>query len=697
MKRESWRTAGIAAALGFLISFGAVGSVISGFGLTIADYPGVLLICGLSAVFCAAAFRFPRGGWAVLAALALSGGYLWRQDEAAEQLCQLVQRISHVYDNAYGWGALQLVDRPWDAGIADIPMAVLGGLISLAVSWSVCRRKSAVLPVAAALLALTPCLVVTDTVPEAGYLFTLLLGLVLVLLTARVRARNPAQGNRLTAMALPPAFLALLTLFLLVPKEGYVNRAEATREAILSRLRDVQTQAETTARNPISVSGEPENVDLARLGRRIESPVVVMEVTPEISGTLYLRGQDYDGYDGTGWVSSQGRTEDFSLEGEDYGDVTIRTAKPSQTLYLPYYPARSMNLTGGKMENTWQHTEYVIPRAGLPDDWRARAIAAGPVDSHPKDAYLELPETTFSRAQALLEGVLGDADSVVEQAEAIGQFVKNAARYDLNPDRMDDGETDFALWFLESAERGYCVHFATAATVLLRAAGIQARYVSGYLVKTRAGQTAAVTGKNAHAWAEYYEPTLGVWLILEATPSDTNAAREPQTLPEAAAPTQPEATQTSAETAADAPAESTAAPTVSASEPEAPAEPLPTESASPERRGLPAAVPIAVLAVLLILLQRPARVHLRRRRQQAPSANARALALWQEAELVSRLLKQPPPEELEALAQKAKFSQHTLTAEELSRFRTYLTGARAQLQSAPWYRRLIYRYLYAVI
>ena len=105
----------------------------------------------------------------------------------------------------------------------------------------------------------------------------------------------------------------------------------------------------------------------------------------------------------------------------------------------------------------------------------------------------------------------------------------------------------------------------------------------------------------------------------------------------------------------------------------------------------------AVLVILLVLVQRPVRIKLRKLRQQNAPSNARALALWQETELVSRLLKQPPPEELESLAQKAKFSRHTLTAEELSRFEAYLAVARGQLRREPWYRRLISRYVYTVI
>ena len=106
---------------------------------------------------------------------------------------------------------------------------------------------------------------------------------------------------------------------------------------------------------------------------------------------------------------------------------------------------------------------------------------------------------------------------------------------------------------------------------------------------------------------------------------------------------------------------------------------------------------LAALLALTATAQRSVRIHLRRRRQQTARPNARGLAMWQETEQLSRLLRQPSPVTLEALAQKAKFSQHTLTAEELEQFTAYLTDARHQLEQKPLYLRLVYMYLYAVI
>lgn len=696
MKREKWITAGIAAALAFLISLGAVGCMITGFDLTMGSMANVVLVCGAVSLFCAGAFHLKWGGTLVLCVLALLTGYLWRRGEAAEQIFQLLYRITHIYNRAYGCGVFKLVDTPWDAGAADLPMGIIGALIGIAVAWTICRGKSSVFAAVLALLPLVSCLVVTDTVPSEGYLFALILGLILLILTSRVRKNNAAQGNRLTVMAFLPTALALAALFLAVPQESYVNQSKEMQQKILAWIEDIPRSVETAVQGiTLRVqSSEPDSVNLAALGRRIESTVPVMEVTADVGGTLYLRGQDYDFYDGTGWTASPHRSEDFTYEGEDLGDVVIKTRTEMEQLYLPYYPDDGMTLTGGKTGNALQQTEYVIRRAGLPDGWQEEEtstdegvsdllIPVGEMKSvQDLRRYLTLPNAAQPRAEALLETILSGNESTVQKAEKIGAFVRNSAVYDLNTSRMPSGEEDFALWFLEESETGYCVHFATAAVVLLRAADIEARYVSGYMVRTQAGQTVAVTGENAHAWAEYYVPALDTWVVLEATPADIS--EEPET-----APATVEATNPSTETAP---------------RPTEPANTTPTETEAEVSQqvetpdwlsGFVKVLLLAAAAVWGIVTQRTLRIRLRRQHQRTGSPNAQALARWQEAESLAKLLQQQPPEELELLAQKAKFSQHILTTEELNRFEEYLRTARQRLEEKPWYLRLVYQYLFA--
>ena len=699
MKSERRVTALLAAVLASLLSLGAVGCVVTAFDLSLKSAQAVALVCVGAAVFCAGAFSWKHGGMAVLLLGALLAGYLWRQGEAAEQVLQMISRISHVYDQAYGWGVLSLTDTPWDAGFADLPMGILGAVIALSGAWTVCRGEHTLFAIVPALLPLYACLVVTDTVPDAQWLFLLIYAFLLLLLTGRVRSGNPSQGNRLTLLAAVPTALALGLLFLAAPQEGYVNRSEELRDNILSWIEELPETVENTVQGAASnaQSRQPERVNLATLGRRMESTAPVMEVTAEVGGTLYLRGQDYDSYDGTGWTATRNRVEEFSCRGIDLGAVTIRTRNKLDQLYLPYYPENGQSLVGGKLDNTRLSSEYSFLRTGLPDDWQAQLAADsgglefpiasvdGMESTQESLRYRTLPLDTQSRAETLL-AELSLGGTTTEKAEAISSFVRSSARYDKNTSRMPSGEPDFALWFLEEAETGYCDHFATAAVVLLRAAGIEARYVSGYMVRAQAGETVTITGENAHAWAEYYVPGLDTWMILEATPADTNVLDIPPA--EAQAP-------------AAAPTEEVPEPTEAQPRPSvgtAPAlEPAAAKKQGPAWLGaLGKTLLLLAAAAALLEGQRSFRVRLRRQRQRKGTTNAQALARWQEAEQLAKLLKTQPPKELEALAQKAKFSQHTLTAEELASFESYLRTARKRLRQMPWYMRLLQEYVFAI-
>ena len=97
---------------------------------------------------------------------------------------------------------------------------------------------------------------------------------------------------------------------------------------------------------------------------------------------------------------------------------------------------------------------------------------------------------------------------------------------------MPDG-VDFATWFLEDAQSGYCVHFATTATVLLRSLGIPARYAEGYIVIQKdydkqpdAEGYISIEDTHAHAWVEVFDPSLLEWVPVEMTKSATNSSQQ---------------------------------------------------------------------------------------------------------------------------------------------------------------------------
>lgn len=95
--------------------------------------------------------------------------------------------------------------------------------------------------------------------------------------------------------------------------------------------------------------------------------------------------------------------------------------------------------------------------------------------------------------------------------------------------------------FLSDTRQGHCEYFATAGTLLLRRAGIPARYVVGYSVQEQNGPDEYyIRGIHAHAWVRAYLGgtwTLqeglwrclgGQWVTLDFTPSSWVQAHPPK-------------------------------------------------------------------------------------------------------------------------------------------------------------------------
>ncbi len=109
------------------------------------------------------------------------------------------------------------------------------------------------------------------------------------------------------------------------------------------------------------------------------------------------------------------------------------------------------------------------------------------------------------------------------QIKEIQQLLWEDNYYSFDLEEVPEGE-DSVEYFLFEQHKGYCIHFASAATLLLRMYGIPARFASGYLVlpsdfKENGDRTwtASVTDERAHAWTEIFGDNIG-FTPLEATP-----------------------------------------------------------------------------------------------------------------------------------------------------------------------------------
>ena len=90
------------------------------------------------------------------------------------------------------------------------------------------------------------------------------------------------------------------------------------------------------------------------------------------------------------------------------------------------------------------------------------------------------------------------------------------------------------------------------------------------------------------------------------------------------------------------------------------------------------------------------RLRRKRRLMYTGKENRQAICRWRHARRLAWLLKEELPEELTELAEKAKFSQHTLTAEELEQFQTYLESAENRLKKTNILRRTVCKVIFAI-
>lgn len=660
------------AALSILGAWGAVGCLTSAFSLTVAKPQGMMLLWICWALLCACLLGHRWGAAALLALGAVGAGFLWRDGQFGRQLLSLLGVLARAYDAGYGWGippALQ-VERL----TTDLPVMVLGMILIFGISFAVCRRKGTALAVLLLLAPLACCLVVTDTVPGEAFLFLLLLSLCLLLLTDGVRRENGPQAGRLAAIALVPLLLGLGLMFHFYPRQTYVNTSQALREKLLTTVAELPRRLGEQGFEWLTGLGKKQRVELSNLPDQQLLGIPVATLTADRDVSVYLRQQDYDVYTGAAWESTPDRQDTLAGTGEELGTVTVRPLNAQSALLLPAFPDGQTLLSDGAAGSGQNQWEYSV------------MLRSGSMGAFPGQQWLELPEQTSPRAKELLQSLPGEKQTVEQTVQLVADYVRNAAAYDRGGTSMAPGETDFALWFLEQGERGYCVHFATAAAVLLRSAGIPARYVTGYRVEAIAGQTVQVTTDHAHAWVEYYNYHTWTWNILEATPADESLPPT-QTVPETTLSTQPEP-QT----------QPTTAPTAGATQPSD----LPQPVTAPEEKWtLPVWIPVTVLVLTLFWAlteaQRLLRIRLRRKKQTEGSANQRSAACFQELELLLRLLKRSMPEEVEQLAEKALFSQHTLTREELGLFITCQMACRRALRQQVWWKKLLYRYWFAVL
>lgn len=294
---------------------------------------------------------------------------------------------------------------------------------------------------------------------------------------------------------------------------------------------------------------------------------------------MYLRGFTGGVYQGDYWsaVDRKAFTDAFSeadsgwqiqnilyryirsRSSEEEGTVTVTREHPGGDYgYIPYgYEVpddANVQADGcyasGEKEISYQGyvnwTEWMDPQPST----EAESEIESTYREYVAKEYLKVPVKGLERLREYCEQQ--NLQSVQEVIDFVVKDVQEGRTYsmDLEPVPAD---RDFAEYFFFDQKKGYCIHYATTATLMFRLLGVPARYVTGYVVtpgdftEAADGYTAQIADTQAHAWAEVYRAGKG-WIPVEVTPGyqdAVGASENPETTGEESTPTpEPAAEQT---------------------------------------------------------------------------------------------------------------------------------------------------------
>ncbi|MBI2993574.1 MAG: DUF3488 domain-containing transglutaminase family protein [Gammaproteobacteria bacterium] len=232
---------------------------------------------------------------------------------------------------------------------------------------------------------------------------------------------------------------------------------------------------------------------------------------------LYWRGPVLWSTDGVKWIQDRPRSAEpqFSVQGQAV-EYTV-TLEPTERNWL-----FSLELPSAPPRQGWFTHDMQI-RVRSPVQNRVRyTLSSYPdhdlfvSDREELQRALQLPPGKHAHAAGLSASWRGTGldDAQVIQ-HALEYFNQEEFYYTLSPPPLLDDTVD---QFLFETRRGFCEHFAAAFVVLMRAAGIPARVVTGYQggAINPVGQYLIVRQRDAHAWAEVWLGEEG-WVRIDPT------------------------------------------------------------------------------------------------------------------------------------------------------------------------------------
>ena len=278
-----------------------------------------------------------------------------------------------------------------------------------------------------------------------------------------------------------------------------------------------------SGRTGLSNSMAPGNMSSLALSQDTAFTVRFIDPAPP-QEQLYWRGVVLGAFDGRTWVQvgaglPPGATIDVAMRGRAVRHQVTLEPTGRHWLFVLDLPAGLPRLDG----NPAAMSPEIELTAAAPIEQRVRYDAV----SHPgyslqagvelpgAELWLALPDGFNPRALADGAALRRLGDPIRRINTVLRRFHDEAYSYTLEPPLLGRHSVDE---FLYQTRAGFCEHYASAFVVLMRAAGVPARVVTGY----QGGEANPVDGyltvrqSDAHAWAEVWLAGRG-WLRVDPT------------------------------------------------------------------------------------------------------------------------------------------------------------------------------------
>ena len=271
------------------------------------------------------------------------------------------------------------------------------------------------------------------------------------------------------------------------------------------------------------------STDLGSIGELKQSDAIILRVTPdgELRAPVLLHRASYNEYGGAAWLARGARFAEVPRQAST-GAWVLREGRPQRRLEIADFavhgnpvlslPSGALTVQAGVISLRLNNLGAVQAEAApgfliySVGEGDAAALAQAPNAS---DLKLPSSEQALFTDTARSLGLAGLPPAQVLQQ--VKRWFGDGFRYSTVGTAATPGRSALAE-FLGSTRAGHCEYFASATVLLLRAAGLPARYATGFSVQERApgSNTYLVRERHAHAWARVYVGSA--WVDLDTTP-----------------------------------------------------------------------------------------------------------------------------------------------------------------------------------